>query len=122
MILYNCEMKNLTNQPKVVAQTIVRRKQMSSRGMISARQRNNSYTPSGNVAPHMINETQPINSTEKVLLIGSSIWVASKFQGRYYRVVVDDARQWFCSASDERVARKCKAAAQEFLQARQLVA
>jgi hypothetical protein len=87
---------------------------MSSRGMISARQRTNSYRPSGAIAQHVLDTTVEIDSDERVLEINGSYWVASKFAHRYYRVIVE-GEQWFCSSHDERVAAACKASVQAYL-------
>ncbi len=87
---------------------------MSSRGMISARQRNSAYRPSGAIASHVLAQTVEIDSSESVLEINGSFWTASKFAHRYYRVVVQ-GEQWFCSASDPRVAAACKASVQAYL-------
>ncbi len=87
---------------------------MSSRSSISQMQRNDRYRPSGAIAAHILNETQEIDSSEPVLEINGSFWTASKFAKRYYRVVVQ-GEQWFCSASDPRVAVACKASVQAYL-------
>ena len=87
----------------------------SSRQTISSKQRNANYHPSGAIAQHVLNETQEIDSEEKVVEINGSYWVASKFAHRYYRVVVDENEKWFCSASDDRVAKACKAVVQAYL-------
>jgi hypothetical protein len=89
---------------------------MSSRGMISARQRVNSYRPSNAIAHHILETTVEIDSTEQVLEFGNGFGyaVASKFSKRYYRVTVE-GEQWACSASDPRVAAACKASVQAFL-------
>lgn len=94
---------------------------MSSRGQIAARQRDITYRPSNTIAPHVLAETQRIDSSESVLEICSlpgcrEFWTSSKFVGRYYRVVLNEQGQWFCSATDERVARMCKAQVQAYLQ------
>jgi len=87
----------------------------TSRQTISAKQRNCNYRPSGTIAQHVLDTTVEIDSRESVLEINGSYWVASKFQGRYYRVVVDEGGQWFCSARDERVAANCKAMVEAYL-------
>lgn len=87
---------------------------MSSRQAIAARQRNCNFCPAGTIATHILRETQIIDSDEQVLEINGSFWTASKFAKRYYRVVVE-GEQWFCSASDERVAKACKAVVQAYL-------
>ena len=56
------------------------------------------------VAPHVARETVEIDSAEQVLELSGSYWVASKFQGRYYRVTRDERGQWATSTRDERVA------------------
>src|SRR5690348_2818479 len=84
----------------------------TSHQAISAKQRNCNYRPSGAIAQHVLQETQEIDSEQKVVELNGSFWVASKFAHRYYRVVVLDG-VWNCSASDERVARMCKAAVEE---------
>ena len=88
---------------------------MSSRGSISARQRNSNYRPNGARAEHVERETVEIDSSEKVLEFGNGFGyaVASKFAKRYYRVTVENG-QWSCSASDERVAAACKASVQAY--------
>ena len=88
---------------------------MSSRGTIAGMQRTNSYRPSRAIAAHVLETTVEIDSTEKVVEINGSYWVASeKFQGRYYRVVVENG-VWYCSATDSRVAAKCKASVQAYI-------
>jgi hypothetical protein len=83
---------------------------MSSRSIISARQRTNSYKPNGAIASHVNNETQLIDSRETVIKIDSpdeEYWVgSSKFVGRYYHVAVNE-QGYICSATDERVAAMC---------------
>ena len=86
----------------------------TSRQTIAAQQRNVNYRPNGAIAAHVLATTVEIESTEKVLELNGSYWVASKFQGRYYRVVVEQG-QWFCSSHDERVAAACKASVQAYL-------
>lgn len=85
----------------------------SSRNTIANKQQNRNYRPSNQIASHVLETTVEIDSTEKVLEINGSYWVASKFAKRYYRVVVEDDK-WFCSASDDRVAQSCKASVQAY--------
>jgi NADPH-dependent ferric siderophore reductase len=93
----------------------------TSRQAISAKQRNCNYRPSGAIAQHILDTTVEIASSEPVLEINGSYWVASKFAHRYYRVVVEytvefiPAEKWFCSASDERVAAACKAVVRAYI-------
>jgi hypothetical protein len=89
---------------------------MSSRGMIAAHQRVNAYRPDGQVAPHVFVETVYIDSSESVLEINGSFWVASKkFIGRYYRVT-NEQGQWATSSySDEKFARKLVATVQAYI-------
>ena len=62
---------------------------MSSREMTAARQRDNSYRPDYAVPPHVLIETQFIESSEQVLSLESGYWVKSAvFDFRYYRVTV----------------------------------
>ncbi len=87
---------------------------MSSRRTIAAINRPHIYDRT--VAPHVWRETVEIDSTEPVLERNGCYWVAStKFACRYYRVVLDENGQWFCSSRDERVAAACKAQVELFL-------
>lgn len=90
---------------------------MNSRTIVANKQRNANYHPSGAIASHVLKETQEIDSTEKVLEINGSYWVLSeKFAAyrRYYRVVIEDG-VWYCSASNEKVAKLCKASVQAYI-------
>src|SRR5690242_14070947 len=89
----------------------------TSRTTIANKQQNRNYRPSGQVALHVEKETQEIDSTEKVVELNGSYWVLSeKFAAyrRYYRVVIEEG-VWYCSATDSRVAAKCKAEVEAYI-------
>lgn len=78
---------------------------MSSRGMISARQRTSSYRPSNTPAAHVGQETCYIDSTSSVIHSVDGYYVQSaKFAQRYYRVAQDEQGQWGTSSTNEKVA------------------
>jgi hypothetical protein len=103
---------------------------MSSRGMISARQRDNSYCPDGRIAQSVLDATivdETITQSvqrciaQQPFIKGCAVvtrhfyLVASKFTFRYYVVVVHQGK-WGCSSKDERVAAQCIARAQAYRQ------
>jgi hypothetical protein len=89
----------------------------SSRHTIANKQQNRHYRPGYALPPHVKAETQVIDSTEQVIEIHSALpafWVASKWRGRYYHVMVDGQGNWTCSASDDRVSAAMIAVAQAY--------
>ena len=78
----------------------------------------NRLIAASHIAPHVIAETQFIDSSEPVLSLESGYWVKSTvFDCRYYRVTVDGQGQWATSSySDERVARMLVARVRAYLQ------
>jgi hypothetical protein len=95
----------------------------TGRQTISAKQCNANYCPSGQIAKHVMDATiedltieQPVKRCQahESFIVGHALvkneqcfyLVTSKFAHRFYVVVVHQG-QWFCSAKDAEVARKC---------------
>lgn len=94
---------------------------MTSRGMISARQRTNSYRPDGAIAPHVLASTmeiagatfevkgataaQPMQVGRLSIEAGTHFYFIRSRFGRYY-LITDDGQ---CSSPDERTCGMCAA-------------